>query len=159
VGGAIDTHVQTAQIILLLVSADFLASDYCYDREMQQAMARHTAGDARVIPVILRPTDWHSAPFGRLQALPTDGRPITRWSDQDEAFLDVAIGIRAVAEQMHVSPIRVFLSAPSDVADERNLARDLLCMKLPYDPHLRGKVAFTVESWDNPAAPMALSTC
>jgi hypothetical protein len=74
--GAIDAHFQRAQIILLLVSADFLASDYCYDVELQRAMARHEAGEARVIPIILRPVDWHTAPFGRLQALPKDGLPI-----------------------------------------------------------------------------------
>src|SRR6516162_4763084 len=64
--GEIDTRVQTAHIILLLVSADFLASDYCYDIEVKQAMARHGAGATRVIPIILRPVDWHSAPFGKI---------------------------------------------------------------------------------------------
>jgi hypothetical protein len=63
-------------------------------------MERHEAGTARVIPVILRPVDWRTAPFGKLQALPRDGRPVTRWSDKDEAFLDVARGIREVAESM-----------------------------------------------------------
>src|SRR5262249_33625189 len=75
--GAIDAHRQCAQIILLLVSADFLASDYCYDVELQHAMARHQAGEARVIPIILRAVEWENAPFGTLQALPQDGRPIT----------------------------------------------------------------------------------
>jgi formylglycine-generating enzyme required for sulfatase activity len=117
--GAIDAHLQRAQIILLLVSADFLASDYCFNLEVQQAMARHDAGEARVIPVIMRQCDWHSAPFGMLQALPTDGRPIVNWPDRDEAFLNVARGIRAVAEQMQVLPIRVF-PLPSDDASVRN---------------------------------------
>jgi TIR domain len=98
--GAIDAHLQRAHIILLLISADFLASDYCYGVEVQHAMARHDAGQARVIPVILRPVDWHTASFGRLQALPRDGRPVTRWPDRDEAFLDVAHGLRAVAEEL-----------------------------------------------------------
>ena len=97
---AIDTHLHTAQIILLLVSADFLVSTYCYDLEMQHAMARHAAGDARVIPIILRPVDWHSAPFGALQALPKDGRPVTEWPNRDTAFLDITRGIRAVAEEL-----------------------------------------------------------
>jgi len=101
--GEIDTHLQTARIILLLVSADFLASDYCYDIEVQQAMARHEAGEARVIPIILRPVDWHSALFGKLQALPKDARPVTSWPDRDEAFLDIARSIRRVAEAA-VSP-------------------------------------------------------
>jgi hypothetical protein len=96
--GEIDTHLQTARIILLLVSADFLASDYCYDIEMQHAMVRHEASEACVIPIILRPVDWHSTPFGKLQALPKDGRPVTIWPNRDEAFLDIARSIRLVAE-------------------------------------------------------------
>jgi hypothetical protein len=102
--GAIDEHLQTAQVILLLVSADFLASDYCYDVEVKQAMARHETAEARVIPLILRAVDWHSAPFGKLQALPKDGRPVTSWPNQDEAFLDIARGIRSVAEEFAQNP-------------------------------------------------------
>ena len=93
--GEIDKHLNTAQLILLLVSSDFLASDYCWDVEVKRAMERHEAGEARVIPVILRPVDWKSALFGKLQALPTDAKPVTIWSDRDEAFFDVAQGIRA----------------------------------------------------------------
>ena len=51
-------HIETSQIILLLVSAEFLNSDYCYDVELKRAIARHDAGDARVVPIILRPCDW-----------------------------------------------------------------------------------------------------
>src|SRR5262245_2305666 len=102
--GAIDAHLQSAQIILMLVSADFMASDYCYDVEMQRAMARHEAKEARVIPVILRPVDWQDAPFGKLQALPTDGKPITNWLNQDDAFVNVARGIRAVAQELTGRP-------------------------------------------------------
>jgi hypothetical protein len=96
----IDSHLESAGIILLLVSADFLASDYCYDVEMTRALERHERGEARVTPIILRPCDWMKAPFGKLQALPRDAKPVTTWSDRDEAFLDVARGIRAVAEQL-----------------------------------------------------------
>ena len=96
--GAIDTHLNSASVILLLVSANFLASDYCYDLELGRAMQRHAAGDATVIPIILKPCDWTSAPFGKLQALPiakgAGAKPITQWSDRDEAFLNVAQGIR-----------------------------------------------------------------
>jgi TIR domain len=102
--GAIDAHLEHAQIILLLVSADFLASNYCYDVELQRAMARHKAGEVRVIPIILRATDWQSASFAALQALPEDGRPIASWPNPDEAFLDVARGIRAVAEEIARHP-------------------------------------------------------
>src|SRR5215467_4123286 len=96
--GQIDAHLNTAQIILLLVSSDFIASDYCYDIEMKRAMERHQLGEARIIPVILRPCDWHNARFGKLQALPKDGKPITTWQNHDSAFLDVARGIRKVVE-------------------------------------------------------------
>jgi hypothetical protein len=95
----IDTHLDTAHLILLLISADFLASDYCYDVELKRAMERHEAGQARVIPIILRNVDWQGAPFGALQALPINARPITSWENRDDAFADVARGIRAAIEE------------------------------------------------------------
>src|SRR5262249_33791208 len=68
----IDAHLESADIILLLVSASFLASDYCYDIEMKRALEHCNAGAARVIPIILRPVDWHGGPYAKLQALPRD---------------------------------------------------------------------------------------
>lgn len=100
--GEINRNLDQANIILLLISADFLASDYCWDIEMQRALERHEAGQARVIPIILRPVDWQEAPFGKLQALPRNGKPITTWDNADEAFLDVAQGIRRVIEELTV---------------------------------------------------------
>ncbi|MDZ8081239.1 MAG: toll/interleukin-1 receptor domain-containing protein [Nostoc sp. DcaGUA01] len=97
---AIDDNLEVADIILLLVSANFMASDYCYDKEMTRAMERHETRQARVIPIILKPTDWNGAPFGKLQALPKNAKPVTTWQNQDEAFLNVAQGIRAVVEEM-----------------------------------------------------------
>lgn len=98
-GELIKTSLFEADIILLLVSADFLASDYCYGVEMQQALKRHEDGEARVIPIILKPADWQDTPLGRLQALPTNAKAITQWHDQDEALADVAQGIRKVVEK------------------------------------------------------------
>ena len=86
--------LEAAQIILLLVSADFLASDYCIGIEMRRAMERHDAGDAVVVPVILRACDWHHSPFKHLNALPSGGREIAKWSSPDDAFLDVVQGLR-----------------------------------------------------------------
>jgi len=91
---AIDTHLNKASVILLLISPDFFASDYCYGIEMERALQRHRANEARVIPILLRPVDWKRAPFAYLQALPTNAKPITTWSNRDEAFTDVATGIR-----------------------------------------------------------------
>lgn len=98
--GEIDIHLNTARVILLLVSADFIASDYCWDVEVKRAMERHEAGEARVIPVILRPVDWEGAPFGKLQALPTEAKPVTSWANRDEAFVSVAQGIRASVKEL-----------------------------------------------------------
>ena len=95
---SIDAQLEAADIILLLVSPAFLASDYCYDREMTRAMERHKSGEARVIPVILRACPWHDAPFGKLLATPTDGKPVTLWADRDQAFLEVANAIKAAAK-------------------------------------------------------------
>ncbi len=99
---AIDQHLNSAQVILLLVIPDFMDSDYCYGTEMKRAMERHERGEARVIPIILRPVYWQKAPFGKLQALPTDGVSIvsTKWHYQDDAFFDVAEGIRRAVENI-----------------------------------------------------------
>lgn len=98
--GQIDENLKTADIILLLVSDDFLASDYCWDVEVTQAMERHEVKDACVIPIILREVDWTKAPFGKLQALPKNAKPVTNWANQDQAFTDIAKGIRKVAESL-----------------------------------------------------------
>jgi hypothetical protein len=92
----IDAHARSAQIILLLISSDFVASDYCYDVEMSLALERHARHEAIVIPIILRPVDWSGAPFAHLQALPRDAKAVTTWSNRDEAFTNIAQGIRDV---------------------------------------------------------------
>lgn len=92
-------ELQTADIILLLVSADFLSSDYCYETEMSHAMERHQRADARVIPVILRPCDWQGAPFGSLKAVPEDGKPVTKHATLDDGLLQVAQAVRQAAQK------------------------------------------------------------
>jgi NACHT domain/TIR domain len=99
-----NTFLSTASIILLLISPDFLASDYYYNVEMKRALERQKNGESYVIPVLLRSVDRQGVPFERLQSLPSDGRPVTSWSDQDEAFHDVAQGIRQVVEHLHKAP-------------------------------------------------------
>jgi len=98
----IQNHLNTAQVILLLVSPDFMASDYCYDNEMVRAVERHDRGEATAIPIILRPFhDWQKAPSGKLQALPPGAKPIRNWPNRDEAFKAVARGIhRAIEERI-----------------------------------------------------------
>ena len=98
--GQIDKYLNSAGIILLLVSPDFMYSDYCYDIEMKRAIELHKAGTARVVPIILRPVDWSSALFGKLQALPKDGKPITKWDNRDEAFYNVSQGLRQICGEI-----------------------------------------------------------
>ena len=106
---AIDQHLATARIILFLISPDFLASNYATGIEVQRAMQRYDAGEARVIPILLRPVDWQHASFGKLKALPDNGIPITKWLNRDDAFQNVVTGIRAVLKEIPHSA----LNAPS----------------------------------------------
>ncbi len=96
----IRNQLEVSQIILLLITPRFMASDFCYDEEMMRAMERHEAGTARVIPIILKPTDWKDSPFSKLQVLPRDAKPITEWGNQDAAFLNVTEGIRRAVESL-----------------------------------------------------------
>jgi hypothetical protein len=99
----IASALATSDLVLLLISPDFMDSDYCYLREMTQALKRHKTGRARVIPIILRPVDWNRTPLGKLLALPRDGRPVTTWSRRDEALFDVANGVRRAVEEMRAT--------------------------------------------------------
>src|ERR1700736_6426563 len=87
-------HLNTAQIILLLISPDFMASEYCYGTEMTRAMERQNSGESRVIPIMLRPVDTKGAPFSGIKMLPSVHGPVTSWPNHDEAFFNVAQGIR-----------------------------------------------------------------
>jgi TIR domain len=100
----IDWRLNQAKIVLLFVSPHFMDSRYCYEIEGQVALRRHDAGEARVIPVILRPCSWQDAPFGKLQVLPHDGKPISQWQDRDQASLEVARGVMAVVDELIVQP-------------------------------------------------------
>lgn len=95
----IDQYFSEADIILLLISSDFIASDYCYEIEMTNALTRHQRGEAVVIPVILRECAWHQLPFGSIMAATTDGKPITKFASHDEGYVQVVNAVsRAIAE-------------------------------------------------------------
>lgn len=96
----IKARLESAGIILLLITPKFIASDYCFDKEMQRAMERHEAGTARVVPIIMKPCDWKSSPFSKLQVLPKDAKPVRKWDDQDEALLNAVQGIRRVVASL-----------------------------------------------------------
>jgi hypothetical protein len=130
----IDLHLASAKIILLLISADFLASDYCFDIEMKAAMDRHKDGSAVVIAVILRPVDWEKSPFVILQALPKDAKAITTYSNRDLAFEEVAKGIRKVAEGLSQTSTA---AAPNHPAPAPRVAHTYLPVT-PASPLLLG---------------------
>ncbi len=96
-------HLESASVILLLISPDFIDSDYCNDTEVKRAMERHEEGSAVVIPVVLRATNWKGLPFSKLQALPSSGQAVTSWPNEDEALLDVAKGIEAAIEKLSLN--------------------------------------------------------
>lgn len=101
--GHVDEALERSDIVLLLISADFLASDYCYDVELKLAMERHEKREARVIPIIVRECSWTAAPFGRLQALPKDGKAVKTWSDRDTAWRDVEDGLAKAIKELQTS--------------------------------------------------------
>jgi len=114
----IDQHLQEARLILLLISSDFIASDYCYEVEMQQALDKHEARAARVVPIILRPTYWQNSPFSELKCLPTDAKPVTTWPNRDEAFVDIVKGICEIITELQAQPA---LSVPTAELRKRYL--------------------------------------
>ena len=159
--GEIDTHLNAAGVILLLISSDFLASDYCYDIELVRAMELHATGEACVIPVILREVDWKGAVFGKLQALPKNADPVANWVNRDQAFADVARGIRKAVEELKQQPTPQAISQLSfssiEIEQELNdsdrdvltellirsgraeySARKALCIKIGIEPNQLG---------------------
>jgi internalin A len=96
----IDQNLEAADMVLLFVSADFIASDFCWNKEMIRALDRHDAGEARVIPIIVRDCDWRQAKFAKLQALPKDGKAVTLWPNRDSAWRDVAEGIKKATQDI-----------------------------------------------------------
>lgn len=152
IDSVIDVRLEEADIILLLVSPDFLASDYCYNREMIRALERHDAGEAIVIPVILRTCEWHHAPFGKLMATPTDGRAVTQWPDRDEAFLLVAKAIREAvgriaAKGATAAPVAVAPTATASTTVQ-SLGPRSSNLRLAKEFTDRDKDAFKLETFE-----------
>jgi hypothetical protein len=99
----IDQNLTTAEIVLLLVSPDFIASEDCFEKELKLALDRHEQGTARVIPILIRPTDFSRMPFAKLEPLPRADKPVSTWRNADEAWLEVAKGIRRVVQTIGVN--------------------------------------------------------
>jgi hypothetical protein len=125
--GTIHHHLDTAQIVLLLISPDFLNSDACF-HEMGRALMREQHGEARVIPILLRPVDWEKTPFRKLQMLPQEARPIesAHWLNRDEALAEVTRGIRRVIMALLAEQERCQTAPPGSGARKQQMK----------DPHI-----------------------
>ena len=99
----ISDRLESSHVILLLISPYFLASDYCYDRELKRALERHRSGEAIVIPVILHPCDWKNSAFSHLRATPPDGKPISKYPNQHDAYLAVVTDVRGAIAKINSS--------------------------------------------------------
>lgn len=93
---SIKQELLDSDIIILLISADFLNSDYCSEIEIKKAMERHELGEAKVIPIIVRPCDWKNLPFSKIQGLPKDAKALSTWKNIDEGYLNIIDGIKNV---------------------------------------------------------------
>lgn len=123
----IENEIEHADIVILLVTADFVASAYCFEKELATALRRHREGGVRIVPVLVKPVDFAHMPFGRFQALPRDLRPISTWDDADVAWLEVAHGVRELVEDIYRSRT-VFpnqRNGSRDEADKSSLGRQL----------------------------------
>ncbi len=118
----VERQLYAADIILLFVSADFLASDRCH-RQMQLALSRYENRQAIVIPLLIRPTDWKNSPLGKLRILPKNERPVTQWDNRDEALFTIANEIQTVVKTLLKG---VYLaSVPAESSFVLRLQRDL----------------------------------
>jgi small GTP-binding protein len=92
-------QLDVADMVIMLISPDFIASDYCFETEMQRALENAEQRSSRVIPIIVRETpDWHQHAIGQDLALPDDGKPLEDWPSADKFWGSVQTGIRRVIE-------------------------------------------------------------
>ncbi|HYT28755.1 MAG TPA: TIR domain-containing protein [Ktedonobacteraceae bacterium] len=105
----IEVHLNSANIILLFISPNFLASDFCMETELSIALQRSDRKEALVIPVIVRECDWQTSRFAYLQVLPREGKPIAQWRHRDEAYTEIVKSIRAFVYDQRVPPMRCSL--------------------------------------------------
>ena len=98
----IASNIKSADIILLLISSDYLYSSSCID-EMEVALSRSRDQLATAIPIIVRFCDWEILPLGKILAIPQDGNPVSTWPDQDKAWRDVVRQIRVLIEDWELA--------------------------------------------------------
>ncbi|MDQ2905344.1 MAG: toll/interleukin-1 receptor domain-containing protein [Chloroflexota bacterium] len=149
---AIETQVRQASLFLVLLSPDFVASDYCFGQEMQEALRRQAAGESLVIPILVHPVDWQRLPFAHLQVLPRSRTPVAQWSDQDEAWAEVVEGISEAIDHLHARsrPSCFIAYAHQDEPFAQRLYDDLHyhgvpCWYAPEDMTIGSKMRHAIE--------------
>src|SRR5713226_1767433 len=155
-------NLNLANVILLLVSADFINSDYCYSVEMSEALERHEAGKSHVLPIILRPTDWEKLPLGKLPALPTGGKPITLWDNQDEALHNVAMAVRIIVETLYATRVEQEIQKLSFAICEQTLYKDrnpIIGGTDPKTTSARWQISYALEEFEAERIGEILSDC
>jgi hypothetical protein len=121
----IEHELTTADVVVLLVTPDFVASVYCFEKELTEALRRHEEEGVRILPVHVKSVDLANLPFGRFQGLPPDLRPISAWQDADEAWLEVARGVRAAVEEIHLTRTDLPQQRGRPSSDKSQLGQEL----------------------------------
>lgn len=164
----IEKHLDEAHLIILLISADFLASSYCYSQEMEYALKREKEGKVRVLPVILSSCLWTDTPLRVLQALPRDGKPVKRWSDKDNAWHNVAEGIREIAliiqAQAKNADLEVIIPQEERVLVRKNpVLPDIQALPIPEQkketeekPHMAAERVFSQAKQQSVKVPVGI---
>lgn len=120
----ISQQLEAADLFLLLVSPDFIASNYCVEREMQRALERHDAGEAQVVPIIIEPCEWAAMPeLRRLKAVPKDGVPVSEWANTNNAYLNVVQEIRRIVDARETDAPDPANNEPAPVAPLQGVPR------------------------------------
>jgi TIR domain len=150
---ALQERFESDAVILLLVSSDYISSEYCWQTELVIAMKRHNAGQARVIPIILRPCDWRIDPISKLLAAPRDGMPVSSWPDRDAAWLDVVQKIRAA-----INEISRLMDTKAVAASSAETATTVIAQPgptvMPAIQHDPKKLATVMVEWSGAPLPM-----
>ena len=142
---AIWDEFEAADLILLLVSANFVSSEFCWGKELIKAMARHEAGTAHVIPVTIEACVWKGAPFEKLSGLPTDMKAVTSWDNRNEAWTNVVEGIAAAVNRLDLknlatpsSPVSMSIRAGEvrPVGGLRKFSLEVEAAKIPQNGYI-----------------------
>lgn len=97
--GGIDSNLESSDVVILLISPSFLASDYCCEIELAKALEMHDSSQAVVVPIVIRECDWTEGQFSKLQALPKDAKAVNKWEDRDSAWTDAVKGLKRLIEE------------------------------------------------------------